>query len=214
MCSECREGKRGCVACKKELIPYLKELVEKYRIDKIPVNGIVSGGATGQDSIYNALSAANRENDGDSIVLIHDGVRPLIDDRIISANIRSVKKYGSAITCTRCTETPIVSKDEESVFDMPKRQEIFTAKAPQSFRLKDVMKAHEECRKVNPDYLEIIDTCTLMHRSGFKVRMVEGNKDNIKVTTPDDYIDLLSRLSAEDHKQIMKLTKTANKRTK
>lgn len=200
------------VACKEELIPYFKELVKKYGITKIPEMGIVSGGKTGQDSIYNALCAARRENDDDSIVLIHDGVRPVINEDVITANIESVKQYGSAITSTAAFETPFISYDGESIDEMPKRKYVYTAQAPQSFRLGDVIKVHEKVRQENPDYTDIVDTCTLMRNSGFKVRIIEGNRGNIKVTTPSDYIDLLARLSAEDQKQIFEIMTTDSKK--
>ena len=193
------------VACKKELIPHLEELVKKYNITKIPEGGIVPGGKTGQDSIYNGLYAASLENDGDSIVLIHDGVRPLINDELISRNIDSVKKYGSAITVTAAYETPVVSYDGKNVDELPLRKNVYTAQAPQSFRLKDILEMHEKVRKENPDYTDIIDSCTLMEKNGFNVRLIEGVRGNIKVTTPEDYLDLLARLSAEDQKQIFEL---------
>ena len=193
------------VACKVDLIDYLNTLVKKYNISKIPEGGIVPGGATGQDSIYNALSAAAKENPSDSIVLIHDGVRPVITESVISKNIQSVKEYGSAITSTAAYETPIISYDGTSIVDLPKRKFVYTAQAPQSFRLGDVLKVHDKVRKKNPDYTDIVDTCTLMRTNGFDVRIVEGNRGNIKVTTPEDYIDLLARLSAEDQKQIFEI---------
>lgn len=193
------------VACKEELIPVFEEMVQKYQITKIPNGGIVAGGKTGQDSIYNALCAARRDNPDDSIVLIHDGVRPIITDEVINKNIDSVCEYGSAITCTSCFETPVISYDGESVADLPKRKYVYTAQAPQSFRLGDVLSVHEKVRKENPDYTDVVDTCTLMTNNGFKVHIIEGNRGNIKVTTPEDYIDLLARLSAEDQKQIFKL---------
>ena len=193
------------VACKEDLIEYLEMLVEKYNITKIPKGGIVPGGATGQDSIYNALCAARKENPDDSIVLIHDGVRPVITEDVISLNIKSVKEYGSAITSTSAYETPIISYDGTSIADLPKRKFVHTAQAPQSFRLGDVLKVHEKVRKENPDYTDIVDTCTLMRTNGYDVRIIEGNRGNIKVTTPEDYIDLLARLSAEDQKQIFEI---------
>lgn len=193
------------VACKEDLIDYLQMLVEKYNITKIPKGGIVPGGATGQDSIYNGLCAARKENPEDSIVLIHDGVRPIITEEVISKDIASVKEFGSAITSTPAYETPIISYDGSSVAELPKRKNVYTAQAPQCFRLGDVLKVHEKVRKENPEYTDIVDTCTLMRLNGFDVKLIEGNRGNIKVTTPEDYIDLLARLSAEDQKQIFEL---------
>ena len=199
------------VACKEELIPVFKEMVNKFGISKIGPNGILAGGATGQDSIYNALYRAAKENSGDSIVLIHDGVRPVIDEEVISKNIESVLNYGSAITCTKAFETPIISMDGESVSEMPARNTSFTAQAPQSFYLKDILNAHKITRENNPTYEGIIDSCTLMHRLGHQVHIVEVNRDNIKVTTPEDYLRLLSILSFNDQRQIFDLYNTQEK---
>ena len=193
------------VACKKELIPEFKKMVKKYDINKIAPKGIIAGGETGQDSIYNGLCAAEKDNPGDSIVLIHDGVRPVIDEDVITNAIKSVKKYGSAITCTKAFETPITSLDGESVAEMPSRNNSFTAQAPQCFYLKDIIDAHRITREKNPGYEGIIDSCTLMHRLGKKVHIIEGNRDNIKVTTPEDYLRLLSILSFKDQIQIFNL---------
>ena len=193
------------VACKEDLIDYLKKLVKKYNITKIPRGGIVPGGKTGQDSIFNGLAVAKKNNPGDSIVLIHDGVRPLIDENLITRCIENVKKYGSAITCTPAFETPVISYDGTNVDELPKRKFVYTAQAPQSFRLDDIYNTHLKVRKENPDYTDIIDSCTLMELNGFETHLIEGIRGNIKVTTPEDYLDLLAKLSVEDQKQIFEL---------
>ena len=86
------------IGCIEEYIDELKNLVKKYGITKVPVNGIVAGGTTGQETIYNILKHVASENPGESICLIHDGVRPIIDDEVINNNIECVKKYNSAIS--------------------------------------------------------------------------------------------------------------------
>ena len=90
-------------------IPYTQELISKYNLKK--VKKVVPGGSSGQDSIYNGLCAAAQFYGDDDIVLIHDGVRPLIDEETITANIRGVEKLGTAITVTAAIET-ITMKDE------------------------------------------------------------------------------------------------------
>ena len=101
------------IACKSDYIEKLKYMIDYYRITK--TKGIVEGGKTGQDSIYNGLTYALKENPEDSIVLLHDGVRPYISDDVIEKNIESVKKYGTAITCTAFFETPVVSESRDIV---------------------------------------------------------------------------------------------------
>ena len=77
-------------------IPYMNMLIEEYRLQKVAQ--VLPGGETAQDSIYHALKAAERENPQDSIVLIHDGVRPFVSYEVISNNIESVKEHGNGIT--------------------------------------------------------------------------------------------------------------------
>lgn len=191
------------IACKKEYMMKLQNMIEYYRITK--AEGIVEGGETGQDSIYNGLKRALEENPEDSIVLVHDGVRPLISEEVIEENIKSVKKYGTAVTCTPFFETPVISVSGEVVEDMPVRKYMFTAQAPQSFRLGEIVRAHEEVRKTNPGYKDIADSCYLYRSIGREVHIVEGNRGNIKVTTPEDFYLLRALLQYRENEQILGL---------
>lgn len=195
------------VGCKDEYIPFLKELIKKYNITKIPENGIIPGGVTGQDTIYNLLVKAKEENEGDSIVLIHDGVRPLITDELIEENIENVQKYGTSITSSSCIETPIISSDGKEIDKVLKRSEVYMAKAPQCFYLNEILEAHHKVRNTELGYKnpKIVDSCSLYMSTGKKVHLTEGNRENIKITTVEDYISLLATLSVEDQKQIFML---------
>ena len=169
----------------KEYIDYTNYLIHKYNLDKVA--GVVCGGETGQDSIYKGLCQISEDCPYDTTVLIHDGVRPILPSEIIDENIDSVKKYGSAITCKKCTETIIMKGLDDDVVDMTDRSISLMACAPQSFRLGDIMEAHKAVRKVNPNYDGVIDSCTLMRVFKKKLHVIMGNNDNIKVTTKDDY---------------------------
>lgn len=137
----------------------------------------------------------------DSIVLIHDGVRPVVEYEVISENIASVKRYGSAITSTQCYETILVSHDGCSVDDLPLRKESYSAQAPQSFYLKDIMEAHEAIRRTNPGYENMVDACTIYNALGKKPHMVMGNRGNIKVTTPEDVYMFRALLQYKENEQ-------------
>ncbi len=188
------------VACKEDYIPKLKKLVQRHMISK--VKEIVPGGANGQDSIRNALLAARAHNDEDAIVLIHDGVRPCIGKEVIDANITSVLENGSAVTCTALYETPVVSNDGVTVDDVPPRSKFYTAQAPQSFYLGEVLKAHDKMRAQNPNYEGVVDTCTLMRTLGKTVSIVEGPRGNIKVTTPEDLYTFRAMIQYRESEQI------------
>ena len=188
------------VACKEEYIDRLEKMIERYRITKVA--GIVKGGATGQASIFNALKAASKERDKDAVVLIHDGVRPFIPAELIDDCLDTVEKYGNAVTCAEMTETPLYSGDGVFLDELPKRDEVFLARAPQCFHLGEVMEAHEAVRGENPDYIGIIDTCTLMKNAGYKVTLVKGPRSNIKVTMPEDIFIFRSLLEYRDTQDV------------
>ena len=173
------------ISCKEDWIDYLKEEIENYHISKVAK--VVLGGESGQDSIYNGLKAASEENPKDSIVLIHDGVRPFITQELINNNIEDVKKYGSSITSTPCYETAIISEDGENVEEVPNRDIMYTAQAPQCFYLGKIVEVHEKVRKTESKYDGIVDSCNLMRKNGYDVHITIGNRNNIKVTTPTDY---------------------------
>ena len=168
------------IAILKEYKDYTKMLVDKFRLSK--VKGIVEGGATAMESIYKGLLAAQKENPSNSIVLIHDGVRPIITDKVISDNIISVRKFGTGITSTPCYETILVSKDGKTPEHVPLRKETFAAQAPQSFILEEIIEANKQIG----NYDGIVDSCTLFHVLGKETHLVDGNFGNIKVTTPQD----------------------------
>lgn len=163
---------------------YMQELVKYYYITKTA--GMVNGGKTGQKSIYNALKLAQKENPQDSIVLIHDGVRPNITEEVITKNIECTKKNGNAITCTSCFETILISDNGINPEHVPYRKDTYAAQAPQTFHLGEVIEAHEITRKTNPNYTDIVDTCTLYKTLNKKTFMVKGNRGNIKITTIED----------------------------
>lgn len=189
------------ISCKKEYMQELEKMVQRFQITKVA--GICEGGVSGQDSIYRGLKLALSENPADSVVLLHDGVRPFVSDEVIEQNIASVKKYGNAVTCTSFFETPIISTKGEIVEDMPLKRHTFTAQAPQSFVLGEIMEAHEQMRQINPDYEDIADSCNLYVKLGKTMHIVEGNRGNIKVTTPEDFYILRALLQYRENEQIL-----------
>ena len=172
----------------------------KFRIEKVKT--IVPGGATGQLSIYNGLKEAKKlAGDEKSIVLIHDGVRPLISEKVITDNINSVMKYGSAITTAVVKETILVVNDGTSTIDyVPSRKNSRVARAPQSFWLDDILKAHE--KTLSQGITNCIDSCTMMQECGYNLHLVDGPGENIKITTPEDFYTMRAILEAKENAQI------------
>ncbi|MBQ0001864.1 MAG: 2-C-methyl-D-erythritol 4-phosphate cytidylyltransferase [Clostridiales bacterium] len=182
-----------------EYISYTERLVEDYHIDKMAA--IVPGGSSAHESVYNALVKAAEENPEDSVVLIHDGVRPFVSYEVIGNNIDSVLEHGSAITCTQCYETVILSRDGETVDDTPLRKESFTAQAPQSFRLGEILSMHNEIRESEEGYADLVDSCGIYRRMGKKPNIVLGNRGNIKVTTPEDVYMFRALIQYKENEQ-------------
>ena len=186
------------VSCLEEWIPFLEKMLKKFEINK--VKKIVPGGETGQDSIYNGLAAAEDfSNEQDDIVLIHDGVRPLITGQTITDNIEMVQKEGSCITCIPATETFVVNHPDGSL-EIPTRANSLIARAPQSFYLKEILSAHRKAREEGRH--DFIDSCSMMHHYGYRLGKVIGPMENIKITTPTDYFVFKAMVEVHENQQI------------
>lgn len=186
------------VVCVSGWLRYMHDLLERFRIRKVV--DVVAGGDTGQLSIYNGLEAAAGRFDEDSVILIHDGVRPLINAETISRNIEQVKACGSAITTAPTTETFVIVDDDLIVREVPARNHSRLAKAPQSFVLGDILAVHHQA--LRDGVRDSIDSCTLMARYGHNVTLVEGPVENIKITTPTDYLVLRAIVDARENDQL------------
>lgn len=187
------------VVCIESWIPFLQKMLSKFEINKVVK--IVSGGNTGQESIYNGLVEAEiySQNDPDTVVLIHDGVRPLIIEDTISDNIKTVREKGNCITCIPATETFIV-KQEDGSLEIPSRADSLVARAPQSFYLKDILCAHRMA--VEEGKNDYIDSCTMMSHYGHRMNTIIGPMENIKITTPTDYFVFKAMVEVHENQQI------------
>lgn len=173
------------IACIAEWISYMEDLVLQYDLNK--VDKIVPGGPTGQLSIYCGLrAAAERYGRENVMVLIHDGVRPLISRRTITDNISAVRTYGSAITCAPAAETFILVDDKQNLTNIPDRACCWVAKAPQSFWLGEVLEVQEQA--IADGHTNVIDTCTLMRMYGKELHLVNEPESNMKITTVEDFL--------------------------
>ena len=182
-------------------IDYCNELVEKFRLTK--VRAVIAGGDTGQASICNGIKKAAELFGEDSIVLIHDGVRPLIDEATISADIECAKKNGNAITVTSAIETVSLTDDDGKICDIFERSKCCMARAPQCFVLKDIIAAHEKA--VAEGNKQFIDSASMMRYYGHELYTVPGAIENIKITTPSDYYIFRAIVDAREDSQIFGL---------
>lgn len=189
-----------CIACLESHIDYTRALCEKFCITK--VKWIVPGGATGQQSIFNGVKTVYDNCPADSIVLLHDGVRPNIDTDLVSRNIEAVKQYGTAVSCAAATETPAEIDENGNIYTIYVREKAVIAKAPQSFYLGELYDAHLKARA---EEKEFIDSASLMRNYGHTLHTVECKWDNIKITNPSDFYIFKAILEAKENSQIFGL---------
>ncbi|HEO4427386.1 TPA: 2-C-methyl-D-erythritol 4-phosphate cytidylyltransferase [Streptococcus agalactiae] len=186
------------VVCVSDWLDYMNNLVERFNLTK--VKAVVAGGETGQMSIFKGLEAAEQLATADAVVLIHDGVRPLINEEVINANIQSVKETGSAVTSVRAKETVVLVNDSSKISEVVDRTRSFIAKAPQSFYLSDILSVERDA--ISKGITDAIDSSTLMGMYNRELTIVEGPYENIKITTPDDFYMFKALYDARENEQI------------
>ncbi len=185
------------VVCIEQWIPFLEKQLNKFEINKVV--RIVPGGDTCQKSIYNGLVAAAVLYGEECNVLIHDGVRPLITEHTISDCVKTVEEKGNCVTCIPATETFVV-KQEDGSLEIPARDNSLIARAPQCFRLKDILDAHHQAQKEG--VFNFIDSCTMMSHYGHRMNTIIGPMENIKITTPTDFFIFRAMVEVHENQQI------------
>ncbi len=175
----CKDIDKIVLVLPKDEIEYCtKEIIDKY---SLKVDIIVEGGDERQDSVFNALEKL----DDDGIVLIHDGARPFVSERIIKDGIKYAKLYGAAAPGVTPKDT-IKIKDKNSFsLSTPDRNELVAIQTPQVFKIDIIKECH---RKIREDKLTVTDDTMVVESYNNKVYLFEGEYTNIKITTPEDLI--------------------------
>ena len=168
------------VAVGKNDIAKWKFLFRRFGLKKI--RGIVPGGKTRFESVKNALTSAGASGD---IILIHDGVRPFVNKRIIADSISACRAHGAAIAAVPVIATVKFVKKGSVVRSTPDRSRLFSAQTPQVFKREVILKGYNEFFSTGRN---VTDDSVLVERLGHKVKVVPGSYENIKITTPRDLI--------------------------
>lgn len=192
------EVDRIAVVCLESWIPELKRLLRRYDIHKVTT--IVPGGATGDASIYNGLVAMRDAAADDDIVLIHDGVRPLIDEQLLTENIAAAREHGAAITVERAVESVVRVDAAGNIADVPPRDEMHVAKAPQTFRFGLIFELYAWAQA---EQVGTIDSAHLCHLRGVRPRVVASTPNNMKITKPTDYYIFRALYEVMENQQIL-----------
>ena len=172
------------VVCLKGWETVLQSYANQFMIDKL--KWIFPGGDTGMESIHNGIYGLKEAGcDDEDLVLVHDSVRPLLSQDIISSNIAICKAYGYAVTGIQCREAILESDDGFSTDTSIPRDKLIRTQTPQTFRLKNIIAAHEEAKEKG--ITNSVASCTLIAELGGRtMHVVPGSEKNIKVTTVED----------------------------
>lgn len=161
------------------------ELLEKFQIKKVV--SVVSGGAERQYSVYNGLKAVSSE-----LVLIHDGARPFITIEKVHELVKEANEHGAAVPAVPMKDT-VKRVRQGFVEETVDRSSLWAVQTPQAFRVSLILKAHEQAKQEG--YVGT-DDASLVERMGKKVKIIEGDYRNIKLTTPDDLLFAVAILSS------------------
>ena len=158
-------------------IKAIKDIVEKHKFSK--VTAVVKGGETRQLSVYNGVKATSLDSD---YVAIHDGARPLVTEKVIKDTLSVAFDCGAATTGVKVKDTIKVVNENNEIIDTPDRSVMRAVQTPQIFA-KDL---YLNAVKSVPDSKNFTDDCMLIEAYGKTVEFVDGDYENIKITTPED----------------------------
>ncbi|WP_100404169.1 2-C-methyl-D-erythritol 4-phosphate cytidylyltransferase [Bacillus sp. FJAT-42315] len=166
------------LAVKEEEKPLFTNLITEYNMSK--VYKLVTGGEERQQSVYSGLKQLEHAD----IVLVHDGARPFMMRKMIDELVKEAKISGAAIAAVPVKDTIKRVKDG-TVVETVERSSLWAVQTPQAFRLSSLLQAHEQAEK---DGFLGTDDASLIERINLPVQIVEGDYDNIKLTTPEDLV--------------------------
>ncbi|MFC1595938.1 2-C-methyl-D-erythritol 4-phosphate cytidylyltransferase [Candidatus Margulisiibacteriota bacterium] len=181
------------------------------------VDKIIAGGATRTESVRNALNAISKDTD---IVIIHDGARPFVSAEIVKKSIEAALEYGASVVSVPVKDTIKEASPEGFVASTPARSKLWAAQTPQTFKYEIIKKAYNDLKTyrltdlqtktpttnhqpptTNHDQLSTnaTDDASLVESLGYKVKIVEGDYRNIKITTEEDlrFAEWLTKYSRE-----------------
>ena len=167
------------VVSREEDMDEMQSLVSQYHLTRF-VKAVVPGGATRQGSVKNGLDALPEDTE---IVLIHDGARALVTEDVIRRALESAEKKGCGIAAIKVTDT--IKKADESgiVTETLNRDELYAMQTPQAFQVELIRKAHLLAAEKGVD---ATDDAALLELAGLPVYLSPGEKENLKLTTPED----------------------------
>ena len=176
----------------------LESYAKQYEITKL--KHIVQAGNVGQESIKNGIFELEKYYSSDSIVMVHDGNRPMLSKDIISDCLAVTKKRGNAIACIPCQEAMLETEDGISSNKSYPREKLKRTQTPHGFFLKDLIEAHKKAKELG--ITNSVASCTLMIELGKEIYFSVGSEKNLKITTQDDIDIFKALLKQEEAKNV------------
>lgn len=173
------------IGCHKDWLNYINDLINKYigTNEKIIV---VEGGSDRNETIMNACKYI--ENNfgltNKDVIITHDAVRPFVDYRIITDNIREIKKYDAVDTIIPAVDTIVESTDGKVITNIPRRDYLYQGQTPQTFKIKKLIDIYSEL--TNDEKKILTDACKIFVIKKCKVGFVNGKEYNLKITSMND----------------------------
>ena len=177
----------------------LQSYANQFNITKLKY--IIPGGDCGQASIRNGVYELEKHFDKDDIVLIHDAIRPMVSDEIISDCISTTLEHGNSITCIPCAEAMLQTEDSVISCGSYPREKLKRTQTPQGFKIGDICNLHREALEAG--ITNSVASCTLMIEMGKQVYFSKGSEKNIKLTTVED-LDIFKALLASKRAEWLK----------
>lgn len=201
----CSEIDRIIVVCHGSYIDEMTNIIKLYRIKK--AQKVTVGGNDRQGSLQRGLDAVLDDGGiAEDIVVIHDGVRPLVGISTVHENIHVAMRYGCAVTVHPVTETVVVTDTEEAgIQDFKKRADTYTMTAPQSFQLGKITEAYRKVAVSKDREVPLLDAAMVYAKAGGEVHLVKEQGVNLKITTPEDFYFLKAILELEENKYVFGL---------
>lgn len=173
------------IATPQKWVLYTRDILNKFNLDDSRLE-VIQGGSDRNETIMNIVDYIEKNNaitDND-VIITHDAVRPFLTRRIINENINAVLENKAVDTVIPAIDTIITSKNGEDIESIPLRNEIYQGQTPQSFNINSLKHNYYKLSTDNKKLLT--DACKIMVASNQKVKLVDGELYNIKITTPYD----------------------------
>lgn len=182
-----------CVVCVDGWEEIVRAYAKQFNITKL--TKLVPGGKNGQESIRNGVYAIAEDHKEEDYILVHDAIRPMLSQEIISDCIVTAHKYGNAVVSLPCVEAMLLSEDDIISNQYIDRSKLKRTQTPQAFRVKDLVRAHKEA--MNRGITNAVASASMFIELGYPIYFSKGSEKNIKLTTTEDVEIFKSLLHAK-----------------